>query len=329
MSKVKTPADNLSAISVFVAVGESRSLTAAAQKLQMSVSGVSKAMSRLENNLKTRLLNRTSRRIALTDEGSAYFKRCRQILLDLEDAEATITQVQSQPRGRLRLLVPRALGKKIVIPAMVNFLERYPDISVDVVLDARTLNLEEEGIDVALRYGRPADSLLVAQRLCRVSYLVCASPSYIRAHGEPRTLEDLHRHRCVDYIVPGTGRYRQWNFSRDGKAISLEIEGALNVNDMGALADAAVTGTGLAYLPDFMVVDQIEAGTLKVVLPDWLYQGESLYAVYPRRRYSSPRFRVFFEFLRELFPTTPWWQRKLVHQTRAAAPDAAGHRANL
>src|SRR5262249_5385508 len=136
MSSVRTSADNLSAISIFVTVGESTSLTSAAQKLQMSVSGVSKAISRLENNLRTRLLNRTSPRIALSDEGSAYFHRCRQVLFDLEEGETAITQVQSQPGGRLRLLVPRALGKKIVIPAMVDFLERYPDIFVDVVLDA-------------------------------------------------------------------------------------------------------------------------------------------------------------------------------------------------
>jgi DNA-binding transcriptional LysR family regulator len=141
MSKVRSPIDNISAISIFVAVGESASLASAARKLQMSVSGFSKAVSRLEDRLRVRLLNRTSRRITLTQEGAAYFMRCRQVLLDLEEAEATIAQVQSQPRGRLRVLVPRALGKKIVIPAMTHFLEQYPNISVDLTLDARSLNL--------------------------------------------------------------------------------------------------------------------------------------------------------------------------------------------
>jgi LysR family transcriptional regulator, regulator for bpeEF and oprC len=314
MAKVRSSTDSLSAIAIFVAVGESASLTSAAQKLQMSVSGVSKAVSRLEERLRVRLLNRTSRRITLTHEGSAYFKRCRQVLLDLEEAEATIAQAQAQPRGRLRVLVPRALGKKILIPAMVRFLEQYPDISVDIVLDARSLNLEEEGIDVALRYGRPADSLLVARKLCRVNYLVCASPDFIRRNGEPKTFEDICRYRCINYVAPGTGRYRQWNFFREGDPVSLDIEGALNVNDMGALADAAVIGTGLAYLPDFMVVDQVEAGTLKIVLPDWLYQGDWIYMVYPRRRYFSPRFRVLSDFIRALLPPAPPWQRKLLHQ---------------
>jgi LysR family transcriptional regulator for bpeEF and oprC len=327
MAKVRNSTDSLSAIAIFVAVGESASLTSAAQKLQMSVSGVSKAVSRLEEKLRVRLVNRTSRRITLTHEGSAYFKRCRQVLLDLEEAEATIARSQSQPRGRLRVLVPRALGKKILIPAMVRFLEQYPDISVDLVLDARSLNLEEEGFDVALRYGRPADSLLVARKLCRVNYLVCASPDFIRWNGEPQTLEDIRRYRCINYVVPGTGRYRQWDFFRDGGPVSLDIEGAINVNDMGALADAAIIGTGLAYLPDFMVVDQVAAGHLKIVLPDWQFPGDWIYMVYPRRRYFSPRFRVFSDFVRALLPPAPPWQRNLPQQAAsleehpAVAPD--------
>jgi LysR family transcriptional regulator for bpeEF and oprC len=136
-SKIRSPTDNISAISIFVAVGESVSLTSAARKLQMSVSGVSKAVSRLENRLRVRLLNRTSRRITLTHEGAAYFTRCRQVLLDLEEAETTIAQVQSQPRGRLRVQEPRALGKKITIPGMKRFLEQYPDISVDLMLTGK------------------------------------------------------------------------------------------------------------------------------------------------------------------------------------------------
>jgi DNA-binding transcriptional LysR family regulator len=193
------------------------------------------------------------------------------------------------------------------------FLEQYPDISVDLVLDARSLNLEEEGIDVALRYGRPADWLLIARKLCRVTCLVCASPQFIRPNGEPRTRKDIRRYRCINYVVPGTGRYRQWNLLHEGGPVSPDIEGALNVNDMGALADAAVIGSlaGLAYMPDFMVVDQVAAGKLQIVLPDWPYPGDWVYMVYPRRRYFSPRLRVFSDFLRSLLGPTPAWQRKL------------------
>lgn len=315
MSNGRTATDNLSAISIFVVVGSSVSFTAAAQKLQMSVSGVSKAVSRLEARLGARLLNRTSRRITLTDEGAAYFTRCQQILHDLDDAEALVAQSRRLPRGRVRVQLPRGLGKKIVVPAMAKFLERYPEISVDIVLDAMSLNLEEEGIDVSVRYGEPTDSLLVARKLCNVSYVTCASPDYLKRSGEPKTIEDLRHHRLINYIVPGTGRYRHWNFNVGGKTVSLDITGALNIIDMGALADAALSGAGVAYLPDFMVFDHIAAGDLKVVLPQNIYDGESIYMVYLRRRHASPRLQVFLDFLRDLLSESPAWRASLLGQT--------------
>jgi LysR family transcriptional regulator for bpeEF and oprC len=300
MSNGRNVTDNLAAISIFVTVGTSISFTAAAQKLQMSVSGVSKAVSRLEERLGVRLLNRTSRRIALTDEGAAYFTRCQQILHDLEEAEAVVTQARSRPRGRIRVQLPRGLGKKIVVPAITRFLDRYPEISIDILLDAMSLNLEEEGIDVSVRYGAPPDSLLVARKVCSVKYLVCASPSYVTQRGEPKSIDDLHEHRLINYIVPGTGRYRRWNFTVDGKTVTLDITGALNIIDMGALADAALNGAGIAYLPDFMANDHIAAGHLKALLANNIYHGESIYLVYLRRRHTSPRLRVFLDFLHDI-----------------------------
>ena len=314
MSSGRMTTDNLSAISIFVTVGSSVSFTAAAQKLQMSVSGVSKAVSRLEARLGARLLNRTSRRITLTDEGAAYFTRCQQILHDLDEAEAMVAQSRGLPRGRVRVQLPRGLGKKIVVPAMARFLERFPEISVDIVLDAMSLNLEEEGIDVSVRYGEPTDSLLVARKLCSVTYVACAAPDYLKRSGEPKAIDDLRHHRLINYIVPGTGRYRQWNFNVGGKTLSLDITGSLNIIDMGALADAAVGGAGVAYLPDFMVFDHISAGDLKVVLPQHAYEGESIYMVYLRRRHSSPRLQALLDFLSDLLSETPAWRRRLLGQ---------------
>jgi LysR family transcriptional regulator, regulator for bpeEF and oprC len=319
MSNGRAAAENLSAISIFVTVGSSVSFTAAAQKLQMSVSGVSKAVSRLEARLGARLLHRTSRRITLTDEGAAYFTRCQQILHDLDEAEAMVAQARSLPRGRVRVQLPRGLGKKIVVPAMAGFLERYPEVSVDILLDTMSLNLEEEGIDVAVRYGEPADSLLVARKLCSVSYVACASPDYLRHNGTPKTIDDLRHHRLINYIVPGTGRYRQWNFSVGGKTVSLDVTGALNIIDMGAIADAAVSGAGLAYLPDFMVFDHVAAGELKIVLSDVAYKGDSIYMVYLRRRHASPRLQVFIDFLRELLSERQAWQAALPQLRRKKA----------
>lgn len=314
MSNGRTATDNLSAISIFVTVGGSVSFTAAAQKLQMSVSGVSKAVSRLEARLGARLLNRTSRRIMLTDEGAVYFTRCQQILHDLDEAEATVAQARGMPRGRIRVQLPRGLGKKIVVPAMATFLERYPEVSVDIVLDAMSMNLEEEGIDVSVRYGEPTDSLLIARKLCSVSYIACASPDYLRRNGEPEALDDLPKHRLINYIVPGTGRYRRWNFNVGGKTVSLDITGSLNIIDMGAVADAAVSGAGIAYLPDFMVFDHITGGGLKVVLPQHIYEGDSIYMVYLRRRHASPRLQAFLDFLRDLLSESPALRARMLLQ---------------
>ena len=307
MSNFKNSPENLTAISTFVCVGESASLTAAAHKLQISVSGVSKAISRLEDRLRVRLVNRTSRSISLTDEGAVYFERCRQILTDLEEAEARITGSQSEPRGRLRLQMPRALGKKIVLPALTSLLDSYPELVLDVTLDTRPLNIEEEGIDIALRYGIEQGSLLVAKRLARVFYVACCAPSYVRRHGEPSTPPDLFGHRCINYITSADGRYRRWNFLERKTVVSLTFPSVLNVNDMEALTEAAIQGAGIAYLPDFMVADHVAAGSLKVLLPAYMYEGDSVVMVYPRRRFPSSRSRVVRDFLSKLLPEHPPW----------------------
>jgi LysR family transcriptional regulator, regulator for bpeEF and oprC len=328
MSSNKSSPENLTSISTFVCVGESTSLTAAAQRLQMSVSGVSKALSRLEDRLRVRLLNRTSRSITLTPEGHAYFLRCKQILSELEEAEAEITDGRAQPRGRLRIQLPRAIGKKIVVPALPSFLETYPEIAIDVLLDARSRNLEENAIDVALRYGISSDSPLVARRLCCVYYVACASPDYLSRYGEPKTLDDLVHHRCINYLTSDDGRYRLWNFSA---AASVSVSGLLNVNDMAALTDAALKGAGIAYLTDFMVADYIVSGELKVVLPAFIYEGAPVYMVYPKRRYPSSRSRAFRSFLATLFPATPPWSEIILAHKSAAlnATRSATHVENV
>lgn len=313
MSNGKQSAESLSALSTFVCVAESTSFTAAAQKMGMSVSGVSKAVSRLEDRLQVRLINRTSRCISLTDEGTEYFERCRQILFDLEEAEAAITEGLTKPRGRLRVQFPRALGKKIVLPAITGFLDRYSEISLDVILDAKPLNLEEEGIDVALRYGPPDDTTaLIARRLCCVYYVPCASTSYLERFGRPANPLDLSRFRCINYVTATAGRYRQWNFPADDETMSLSVPGALNVNDMSALIEAAVSGAGIAYLPDFIVADHCANGELEIVLPDLIFEGQPIHMVYRRRRYLSPRVRVFVDFLRNLVPTVPQWTQTVL-----------------
>ncbi len=311
MAKAKTPTDKLSAISTFVCVAESVSLTAAAQKLEMSVSGVSKAISRLEERLHVRLLNRTPRSIHLTDEGSAYFERCKRILADLEEAEGAILDVQTQPSGRLRLQAPHAFGKKIVIPALTEFLQRYAAVTIDLVLDGRTLNLDEEGIDIALRYGIEPHSPLIARKLCPVRYVVCASPDYIRRHSAPRAPHEIGAHRCVNYVVAREGRYRRWAFNEAGNITVIDVPSVLNVNDMTAAAEAAANGIGIVYLTDFMAADYLRSGALRILLPTYVFEGEPIYMVYPQRKYISRRIRVLRDYLREVIPPAPPWSRAL------------------
>lgn len=309
MQKGSTLAGKLSAIETFVCVGQSESFTAAAKKLQITVSGVSRAVSRLEESLQVRLLNRTSRSISLTIDGTRYFQRCKQVLLDLEQAETEITDAKLEPRGHVRIQLPRALGKQIVIPALAKFCDRYPEIRIEVVLDGRALNLEQEGIDVALRFDVPADSPLIARKLCRVFYLACAAPEYIRQRGAPRSLEELQQHRLISHVLAHDGRPSPWHFKKGGSIVSLSIDSAVHINDMSSVAEAAASGGGIAYLADFIAADYLKAGKLEPVLLKHIFEGAPVFMVYPRHRHTSPRARALHEFLREILPPEPSWGR--------------------
>lgn len=309
MTKGANPADKLSAISTFVCVAESSSFTVAAHKLQMTVSGVSKAISRLEERLHARLLQRTPRAVSLTDEGAAYFQRCKKILAELEEAEAAVIDAEIQPRGRLRIQVPRALGKKIVIPALAHFLQRYTAVTVDVILDGRALNLDQENIDLALRYGVPPQSPLIARRLSSVHFLAYASPEYLQRHGEPRTPDDLFAHRCINYPAALGDRYRRWDFNSNGTLISLDIPSILNVNDVTIAADAAANGVGIAYLTHFSAADYVRTGALCPLLTKYAVEGDPIYLLYPRRRHAPRRTTVLRDFLREVFSSPSLWAK--------------------
>jgi DNA-binding transcriptional LysR family regulator len=309
MAKKPNSADSLSAISIFVCAAESSTLTVAAQKLQMTVSGVSKAISRLEERLHVRLLQRTSRALTLTDEGLVYFQRCKKILSELAEAEAAIVDAEIQPRGHLRIQVPRALGKKIVIPALAHFLLRYSAVTIDLVLDGRALNFDQENIDLALRYGLPAQSTLIARRLAAVHFLAYASPQYLQRYGEPRSPNDLYKHRCINYPNALGERYRQWDFNANGVAMSLKVPSVLNVNDVTAAADAAANGVGIAYLTHYSAADYVRSGALRPLLTQYAFEGPPIYMLYPRRRHTPRRTTVLRDFVREVFSSPSLWPR--------------------
>jgi LysR family transcriptional regulator, regulator for bpeEF and oprC len=308
MSQQRHGLSNLSAISVFVRIGETRSLTVAAQRLGMSPSGVSKALARLEERLAVRLVNRTTHSVSLTEEGAHYFARCRQILAELEEAEATVTRARATPRGRLKVQMPPGFGRKVVVPALAGFIERYPELRVDVELSDRPIDMAEESVDVVLRVGEPPDQRLITKKLWQMQYLICASPEYLRHHGEPRSPQDLAQHRCLTLVRPHSGRYRDWSIFRAPGDPPFEVIGALAINDIQALVDAAIAGTGILYASSYMVWDAIRDGKLKVVLPERIVRGPPLNAFYLPNRHLAPRIRAFLDFLGHLVPPAPPWE---------------------
>jgi LysR family transcriptional regulator for bpeEF and oprC len=307
MANGGSSADKVGAIATFVSVAESASFTAAAKKLRITVSGVSRAITRLEEHLNVRLLHRTSRAVSLTSEGSLFFERCKQILLDLEEAEHEVTSAKSQVRGQVRIQLPRALGKQIVVPALAKFCEQYPDIRIDVILDGRSFNLDEEGIDIVLRYGIPADSPLIGRKLCPVFYVACAAPGYIRHYGIPQSLEELRQHRLIGHVIAQQGTYRTWNFESNGDRKAMSVSSVMTINDMSSTADAAISGAGIAYLADFVAAEHLASGRLQTVLPDHICEGQPIYMAYPWRKHVSPRARVLREFITTIIPPSPPW----------------------
>lgn len=299
--------NTLQAISVFVRVAEAKSFVAAAKRLGLSPSAASKSVTRLEQRLAVRLLNRTTRSVSLTEDGNTFFERCRHILGQLEDAETAVTQEQSQPRGRLRVLMPPGFGRAVLVPVLAKLAERYEELVVDVEFSGRVVDLAEEGVDVVICIGELRDTRLVARKLCDVRYVVVAAPSYLARYGEPRTPEDLARHRCLGYHIPHTHRYRDWNFSLGKQRLSKHISGRLNMNDGAALLEAAVDGAGIATVASFLVADALRSGKLRVILRDYVSVGPPVWIAYLERRHLSGRIRAFVDFVSAHVPRSTSW----------------------
>lgn len=303
--------DNLNTITVFVRVAESRSFTAAAHRLGISASGVSKSVSRLEEELGVRLVNRTTRKVSLTEDGVSFFERCRQILYEIEEAETALTRARAAPRGKLRVQMPVSFGRRVIIPALADFIARYPELVVDVELSDRVPDLTEEGLDAVVHIGEPGDTRLVARRLCAIRHATCAAPEYLRRYGEPATPDELDKHRCLAYTYPHTGGYRDWQFSYNGKRFSKVVSGSLNVNNSESLLEMAIAGAGIAAIGTFITAEAIAAGKLKIILRDYIADGPTVSVLYLPNRHMSPRVRTFVDFLGDLVPPDPPWDRLL------------------
>jgi DNA-binding transcriptional LysR family regulator len=290
---------------VFAKVVEQGGFARAAARLAISPSACSRHVAELEAHLGTRLLNRTTRRLSLTETGRGYYERCVQLLADLEEAEQAAAESAERPRGTIRLTTAVHFGVRHVAPAIADFMAKHPGVRFDVSLSDRFVDLVEEGYDLAVRIGSTGGENVVARKLGEARIVACASPAYLRAHGTPRRPEDLARHACLLYEhlpVRGTWEFRD----REGRTRAVRVAGPLHSNSGDLAAAAAVAGTGIAFEPDFIVGPELRAGRLVPILAAYEAPASPIYAVYPSRRYLPARVRMFVAFLAERFAGAKW-----------------------
>ena len=296
--------NNFSDIVAFVRVVEARSFVAAAQTLGMSPSAISKAVSRLEERLGARLLNRTTRSLSLTDHGSNFYERCREALSQLEHAESEVSEARGVPRGRLRVDVPVSIGRMLIVPALPRFIQQHPELTVQMSMNDRVLDLVQEGIDAALRVGTLSDSSLIARRVGSLRGITCASPEFIERLGMPQSPADLKPTDCIALFRLGTTQIREWVFRKNGVDHSITPAAALSFSDAESAVAAAVSGAGFVRVLNFVAEAQIAAGLLQPVLEDW-NEGASwpVSVVYPQHRQPTAKIRAFIDFIAGLFPS--------------------------
>ncbi len=297
--------NNFSDVVAFVRVVEARSFVAAAQTLGMSPSAISKAVSRLEERLGARLLNRTTRSLSLTDLGTSYYDRCRDALGQLDHAESEVAESRGVPRGRLRIDVPIALGRRLIVPALPRFIEQHPELTVQMSMNDRVVDLVQEGIDAALRVGSLSDSSLIARRVGSFRGVTCASPEFIQRIGAPQTPQELQSEHCIAMFKLGNNQRREWLFRKNGTAHSVVPLAPLSFSDPESAVAAAVSGAGFVRTLDFTVEAQIAAGLLHPVLEDW-NEGAvwPVSVVYPQHRQPTAKIKAFIEFVSGLLPQT-------------------------
>jgi DNA-binding transcriptional LysR family regulator len=300
---------NLSEILVFMAVVDEGSFVAGGKTLGLTRSAAGKAIQRLEDRLGVRLLHRTTRALSLTDEGRVFHDRGRQILAAVDDAEASVAADRGTPRGVLRLTVPDAFGRLVILPLVKTYLATWPDIQVEVSLTDRQADIVEEGFDLAVRIGAPpADSKLVSRVVTTFTAMLCAAPSYVAARGAPRSIDDLARHDCL--VFTSRGRRQPWRFrDNDGAWLKAQGRSRLRLDSGEALRSAAIAGLGIAYLPDFLVADDLAAGRLQQVLPRVSADDATIVAIYPTRRLLEPRVRRFIDLMVDALARPPVRQR--------------------
>lgn len=299
--------DSLYEMSVFSKVVATGSLSAAARDLGVSTAVVSRRLAALEARLGVRLVNRTTRRLALTDEGASYHEACTRILGEIEDADAAAAARRVEPQGVLKAALPASFGHLHVAPLVPQFAARYPKIKLVLSLSDRTVNVIEEGYDLAIRIGELEDSSLAARKLAPNRRVVCASPEYLRTHDAPRKPDDLLRHNCLTT----TDLQMNWEYKGpDGKRGMVRVSGDYACDNWEVLREWALAGLGVALKSTWDVRRPLEDGSLVPLLPGYDFGTDvAIYAIYPHRRYLPAKTRVFIDYLAESFGPEPYWDR--------------------
>jgi DNA-binding transcriptional LysR family regulator len=292
--------DRWAAMEAFVRVVEAGSFVAAAERLAISTSSLSRLIAELEQHLGARLLNRTTRRLSLTESGQAYYERCVALLAELSEAEALAGQAAHQASGTVRLTCSYNMAEQQVAPAIASFVARQPNVKFEVVVSDRIVDLVEEGFDLAIRIGRVGSERLVARRLGSMRALLAAAPSYLEAHGTPKHPYELSEHNALTYAYTTTPRV--WRCTGPDRSVhELRVSGSLHANSGDALRAAAVAGLGVICEPDFLVTGALARGELIRLMPEYDWGGGDIWAVYPSRRHLSLKVRLFVDHFAAAF----------------------------
>ncbi|MCJ8169720.1 LysR substrate-binding domain-containing protein [Atopomonas sediminilitoris] len=276
----------------FVAVAECGQFSAAAERLGLSTSQVSRQVARLEDRLQSRLFYRSTRRVALTEVGQTFLQHCRRLQDAREEALRAVSDLSDEPKGLLRMTCAVAYGERFIVPLVTEFMTRHPQLKVEIELSNRTLDIVHEGLDLAVRLGRLQDSQLVATRLAPRQLYLCAAPAYLQRHGQPHSLAELSQHNCL------IGSSDLWSFQLEGRSTSLRVQGNWRCNSGQAVLDAALRGLGLCQLPDYYVSEHLRSGALVALLTPWQPPSTAVWALYPQQRHLSPKVRQLVDFLK-------------------------------
>ena len=290
----------LSGVSVLGAVIESGSFARAAEIMGLTPSGISRAVARLEARIGVRLIDRTTRSLALTEEGRRFYERVRPCLDGIEEAAIDTASAAGQPRGHLRVNIDPFFSRLVLAGKLGSFLAAHPDLTIDMITRDQVGDLVGDGIDVAVRFGEPVNVALMARKLAEIPVLTVAAPAYLEAHGRPKHPDDLTGHICIQFRDPTTGRPYEWEFRRGDAVLEVATRGRMMISDSGTLLAECLAGSGIAQVLDVGVTDLLATGQLINLFPDWNGETFPLYGLYPSRHQPTAKVRAFIDFVRAI-----------------------------